>query len=255
MSWIPGRCANRLRSRRDALPGMIEVLEARALLADGITPSPGANLHAVAGVPITNAVFATYTDTDPTAPPGDVWRGLINFGDGHIDGPLIPVEKGDEFEFVDTHTYATPGTYTVTVMIAVPGSHEPNDNTVTLQVTVTGSAGSPTPTPIPNPTPTPPPRLTASGLSVKARADRTFHGSVAHVGENHARARDFTALIDWGDLSTPTPARIRAQDPGRFAVIGAHRYAAPGIYHLTITIGDGTGRQVIAAGRVRVIKG
>ncbi len=48
-------------------------------------------------------------------------------------GPLIPVEKGAGFEFVDTHTYKTPGTYTVTVMIAVPGSHAPNDNTVTTR--------------------------------------------------------------------------------------------------------------------------
>ena len=135
---------------------------------------------------------------DPTAPPGADWRALINFGDGHVDGPIIPVQKADGFEFVDTHTYATPGTYTVTVMIAVPGSHEANDNTVTMQVTVAGSTGLPTPTPTPTPTPpTPPPRLTATGLRFTARTDRTFHGSVAHVGEKQAKARDFSALIDW----------------------------------------------------------
>ena len=251
MSWIPGLYANRRRPRREALPGMIEILEARALLADGITASAGAALNAVAGVPITNAVFATFTVTDPTVSSGENWRALINFGDGHLDGPVIPVQKGDGFQFIDTHTYAKPGTYTVTIMIALPGSHQPNDNTVTMQVTVAGSTGSPTPTP--TPTSTPPPRLTATGLRLTARTDRTFHVSVARVGENQARVRDFSALIDWGDLSAPTPAQIRARGPGRFAVIGAHRYVAPGIYHLTIAIRDAAGQQVIAAGRVRVI--
>ena len=246
MSWIPGRFENRLRPRREALPGMIEILEARALLADGISPAPGAALSAVAGVPITNAVFATFTVTDPTVASGDNWRALINFGDGQVDGPVIPIPKGDGFEFVDTHTYAKPGTYTVTVLIALPGSHQPNDNTVTMQVTVAGSKGPPTPTPTPTPAPTPPPRLTATGLRLTARTGRTFHGSVAHLGEIPAKARDFGALIDWGDLSATTPGRIRAQGRGRFAVIGAHRYGAPGSYHLTIAIHDATGRQVIA---------
>jgi hypothetical protein len=232
---------------------MIEVLEARALLADGISASPGPALRAVAGVPVTNAVFATFTVTDPTVPPGENWRALINFGDGHLDGPVIPIQQGHGFAFADTHTYARPGTYTVTIMIARPGSHQPNDNTVTMQVTVGGSAGSPAPTPTPT-SPPPPPRLTATGLRFTARTNRIFHGGVAHVGENQARVQDVSALIDWGDLSTPTPAQIRASGPGRFAVIGAHRYAAPGIYHLTIAIRDAAGRQVFAAGRARVIK-
>jgi hypothetical protein len=46
---------------------MIEVLETRALLADGIAPAAGAPIGAVAGVPITNAVFATSTVSDPSA--------------------------------------------------------------------------------------------------------------------------------------------------------------------------------------------
>jgi hypothetical protein len=234
---------------------MIEVLEARALLADGISASPGPALSAVAGVPVTNAVFATFTVTDPTVPPGENWRALINFGDGHLDGPVIPIQQGHGFAFFDTHTYAKPGTYTVTIMIALPGSHQPNDNPVTMQVTVAGSAGSPMPTPTPTPSSSPPPpRLTATGLRFTARTERTFHGGVAHVGESRAGVQGVSAQIDWGDLSAPTPAQIRASGRGRFTVLGAHRYVAPGIYHLTIAIHDGAGRQITTSGRARVIK-
>src|SRR4029077_14552794 len=112
MSWIPELRGERRRRRIDSLPRTIELLETRVLLADGITAAAGPPINAVAGMPITNAVFATYTVTDPSGEPGDQWRALINFGDGHSDGPLIPVGKGDGFEFVDTHTYNTPGTYT-----------------------------------------------------------------------------------------------------------------------------------------------
>jgi hypothetical protein len=228
--------------------GLLEVLEPRVLCADGISPAPGPPIHAVAGVPISNAVFATYTVTDPTGAPGDQWRGLVNFGDGQVDGPLIPIAKDAGFEFVDTHTYRLPGTYTVTVMIALPGSHMPNDNTVTTTVTVAAATGMPTPTPT-----APPPTLAATGLTLKVRAGRTFHGSVATIHEARAVPRDFTATIDWGDLSPPTAARIRARGGGRFAVIGSHRYLAPGVYSVDVAIRDASGRQVFTASRMRVV--
>jgi hypothetical protein len=226
---------------------VIERLEARALRADGISPMPGPAQAAVVGVPIANAVFATYTVTDPMSAPGENWRALIDFGDGHRDGPVIPIQKDNGFELVDTHTYTAPGTYTVTIMIALPGSHNPNDNTVTTRVTVAAAAGSP------QPAPNPPPRLIATGLRLTARTGRTFQGSVAHLGEHQARPRDFSALIDWGDRSAATPGRIRARSPGRFTIIGAHRYAAPGIYHLTIAIRDAAGRSLNAESLARVI--
>lgn len=223
----------------------LERLEPRVLLADGITPAPGPPLQAIAGVPISNAVFATYTVTDASGPPGDQWRALINFGDGQLDGPLIPVARGEEFEFIDTHSYRAPGTYTVTVMIALPGSHMPNNNTVTTTVTVAASSGSPTPVPAPT--------LAAAGRSLTARAGRRFHGSVAGIHAAGAVARGFIATIDWGDLSPPTSARIRARGGGRFAVIGSHRYVAPGTYDVNVAIRNASGQQVVAASRIRVI--
>src|SRR5947209_5155600 len=143
MSWFVDAECSRRRIRRGAVLGNVDSLENRVLLADGITPLGGPPISALVGVPITNAILATYTVSDPSGQPGDQWRAHINFGDGQDDGPVIPVQKGAEFDFIDTHTYNAPGTYTVKVMIAEPGSHTPNDNIVETQVNVT--TGTPPP--------------------------------------------------------------------------------------------------------------
>jgi hypothetical protein len=247
MTWNPG--CNGGRRQNELLPTLVELLETRLLLADGITVAPGPSIAAVVGIPVTNAVLATYTVTDPSGEPGTQWRGLINFGDGRSDGPIIPVEHGDDFEFVDTHTYSAPGIYTVTVMIAVPGSQKPNDNTVTTQVTGTSSTPTPTPTPPPSP-----PRLAGSGLNSKVRGNKTFHATVARFSEPHAKAQEFQSIIAWGDQSAPTLGLIRARGRGRFVAIGSHRYVRPGIYNVAVEIEDGSGQKIVTASSVRVVK-
>jgi hypothetical protein len=258
MRRIPERSGQKRRGREAFRERTLDALESRALLADGITASAAVPLYAVAGVPIRNAVFASFTVTDPTASPGTQWRALINFGDGQSDGPVIPVEKGEEFEFVDTHTYKTPGNYTVTIMIALPGSMKPNDNTVTTKVTVSPSTGTPSPQPKPTSTPTPtsppPPPLRATGLKLKVRDGVAFRANLANLREAHAAARAFAATVAWGDQSVPTAATIRRRGPGRFTVIGTHRYHAPGIYQVNIAIRDASGQQVVTQSTVRVIK-
>ena len=252
MSSISAVDGNRRPRRAVLLSMMTEVLESRALLADGITPAGVSPLTAVVDVPLTNAIFATYTVSDPSGEPGTQWRALINFGDGHIDGPVIPVEKGSEFEFVDTHTYTAPGVYTVTIMIAVPGSHQPNDDTVTTKVTVTTS--SPISNPPPTPPPPPPPHLSASSVKLKARVNKTFHGQVAGFKEPGTKAREFQATIDWGDNSLPTIGQIRARGAGRFQVVGFHRYAERGVFHIAVRIAEADGETVVTNSTARVIR-
>jgi hypothetical protein len=211
-------------------------------MADGITALPGPLLSGSVGVPITDAIFATYSVTDPSGEPGDQWRALINFGDGQKDGMVIPVQKGEQFQFRDTHTYGAAGTYTVTVMIAVPGSHNPNDNIVTTQVTIT----QPAPTPTPTPTPTPNPPYMASGLTIRTRVDKELTGSVALFSEPKSKARDFQADINWGDQSVTEQGQIRVRGTGRYAVVGQHRYLNAGKYQATVTIRDASGREIAA---------
>jgi hypothetical protein len=70
MPWIRGLDEARRRGRIRSLPRTIEILETRALLADGISPAAGPAINAVAGVAITNADFASFTITDSTGEPG-----------------------------------------------------------------------------------------------------------------------------------------------------------------------------------------
>ena len=250
MSWF--RRLLGILPRRKGVPvaPALEILESRALLADGITAAAGPALTVVAGVPFNSAVFATYVVSDPSGGPGDQWRALINFGDGHSEGPLIPVENGSVFEFVDSHTYATPGIYDVTVMIAVPGSQKPNDNTVTMRVTVNSPTGSTNP----NPPPSQNTVLRAFGGSLKAKEKKAFSGEVARFTETGAKGHGFTALINWGDQSTPTAGRIRSVGNGRFQVFASHRYSSPGLFHVTIEIEDAKGDSAGAITTIHVRK-
>jgi hypothetical protein len=230
---------------------MIEVLESRVFLANGITPAGGPPITAVAGISITEAVFATYTISGSSGVPGTQWRAKITFGDGQIDKNVVPVQVAGGFEFVDSHIYTAPGTYTVTVMIAVPGSHMPDANIVTTQVTVSPSA----PTPIP--TATPPPAIgdfQARALNVRAKVNRTFHGDVARFSDPKTRAQQFRAIINWGDGSAPSTGQIRTRARGRFLVIGAHRYTQIGSFEAAVTIISAAGQEIAPLDAVRVTK-
>ncbi|HZW30677.1 MAG TPA: hypothetical protein VFF52_08230, partial [Isosphaeraceae bacterium] len=124
MNWITRVPADR-RRRVATLPAMIEVLETRALLADGITPAAGAHLSGTAGAALTNVVVATFTVTSSSVN-GATWRAKVDWGDGSSPDKNVASTAGPNgsFEFLDSHTYAAAGTYTVTVMIASPGSHK-----------------------------------------------------------------------------------------------------------------------------------
>jgi hypothetical protein len=229
---IGTRASDRNRRRRTlASPRAIECLEGRALLADGITPAPGAAIQATLGVPITNAVFATYTVSDSSGAPGTQWQAEIQFGDGQIDKHVIPVQAGGQFQIEDSHTYQAPGTYAVKIMIAVPGSHKPNDNVVITPVTVSlppSSIG----------------HFAASGRTFRAKANRTFHAAVARFSDPHTGAGQFSTLIFWGDESTPTAGQVRARGRGQFQVVGSHSYARTGPFNAFVTIQDATGHII-----------
>jgi hypothetical protein len=222
---------------------MVEVLEDRTLLADGITPTAGAPINAVVGVPITNAIFATYTVSDAAGAPGTQWRAQINFGDGQSAKMLVPVQDGGVFDIDSTHTYTAPGTYTVTVMIAGPGSNTPTDNTVATQVDVRS--------------PPPPPSsiepFQSSGLNGRTRVGGSYHKPIARFADPNSTPGEFGALIDWGDQSGPTPGQIKRQGRGRYEVVGMHRYPAPGVFPVTVTIRDAAGQVIAADGSVTVV--
>ena len=117
---------------------IVEPLENRILLADGINPLGGANINGMPGIAITGDVVATYTIADSSGDPGSKWRAKVDWGDGSVSdknvSPTSPVDG--VYSFADSHTYASAGNFTVTVQIAVPGSGTPNDNTVTFSAII-----------------------------------------------------------------------------------------------------------------------
>jgi hypothetical protein len=251
MRRFPGLDGSPRRKQAGALSGAIEALESRTLLDGGISAAAGPPIHAVAGVAITGAVFATFTITDVTGEPGTQWRALIVFGDGQNDRLVAPVLAGDQFEFLDSHTYKAPGTYDVTVMIAIPMSGNPTGNVVTTQVTVTAPTSTCSPTPVPSPSPTPPPstptsNFTASGLPLETPANRTFRRPLASFSAPGARAGQFHASIGWGDGSALVRGQVEGRGNGRFTVVGAHRFRQPGTFAVTVTIVDAAGHTVTA---------
>src|SRR5262249_44840440 len=109
--------APRLRRRRRSLANrVIEVLEMRVLLADGIQLFPGPTLIGSPGVALNNVLVAYFTITDSSGNPSSKWFSKIDWGDGTVSkrGPNIPGPSGT-FEFHGTHTYALPGVFSITV--------------------------------------------------------------------------------------------------------------------------------------------
>lgn len=413
MGWIPGFEDRRRRHKRDTVPRICEVLEPRVLLADGITAKPGAQINGSPGVPITNAVVATFSITDSSGQPGSKWNAQIIWGDGQSDKrvPSTP-GPGGTFQFIGSHTYDTANTYTITVMIAVPGSHMPNNNTVTLKAviknsatlqsiavtpanptialgttqqftatgtysdsstknitnqvtwasatpsvatisssglasavstgqtkisaTLTGVSGStnlsvnnatlaaitvtPTNASIPfgstqqftatgvftdhstqdlttqvawtssapsvatissaglatavaqghtsigatfrgvtgstdlTINPPPPPPFPIVGQKIQATVFKTVKTFVAYFKQPNTNSTQFHAFVDWGDHSKASRGHIHGVGPGRYAVLDAHRYVKPGIYHVTVTVGNGVGKKAKAQTLVRVIR-
>jgi hypothetical protein len=236
MVWFSNRDPRRRQRERRPRAWTIEGLETRALLADGIAASPGPALIATQGVPLANVTVATFAITDPSGAPGDKWQAKIDWGDGRSDLRVPPIPNPDgTFRFAGSHTYTETRSFTITVMIAVPRSMRPNENTVTTLATVTPAGPPPTSSP-----------LTATGTAFVARAGRTFRGLVASFAESGSRLRDFRARINWGDGSSASAGQIKGQGPGRFAVIGTHRFRPAGAFAVTIAISDRTGHTATA---------
>jgi PKD domain len=240
MKWTRDMFNKKYRKTAWFRPMTLDALETRSLLSLGITPLAGAPIHAVAGVAITDAILATYTVTSSSGEPGTQWRAQIDFGDGQVDKQIVPVEVGNVFEIVDSHTYSAAGNYTITVMIAAPQSKQPNSNVETVPVTVT------TPSAIGS--------FTSSGLGIKPKAGKTFHGNIARFSDPHTKASQFQAIINWGDGSTSTTGQIHTQGKGRFVVSGSHRYTTLGSFGITVTIQNVLGQEIAAESTADVIK-
>jgi hypothetical protein len=216
----------RTKSRLD-----VEGLKSRVVLDAGLTPGTS-----TAGTLVTGASLVSFTDGASPLPAND-YTATINWGDGTpLSGGTIS-ESGTTFTVAGSHDFgrtssAQPGgVYTVTVVITGDGQQVSTTTTATFGglnfiafeinpvlpielAPLEALAGSPT-----------------SGIGL---------GPFEAIPTPDPTA--YTAVVDWGDDSTPTAATIGAAGNGVLvAGTSGHTYAIGGNYDVTLTPRDSEG--------------
>jgi PKD repeat protein len=176
-----------------------------------------------------SGTIATFTDADRLSLPSD-FTATIDWGDGTTSTGVVSGGNGT-FAVDGTHTYMTAGEDTVTVTLAddAPGA-------ATATATSTANVGAVL-------------ALTLPGLVYEEGG----HPLDPHIGDltssnPNDTAASFTAMIDYGDGTAPSPLRI--VDPGGLGsfilatdLVNEHGYVDGGNYTATVTVtrtADGT---------------
>jgi virginiamycin B lyase len=215
--------------------------------ADYVSLSPG-YAWATAGSPVSGVGLANLAVADTAATPGG-YAATIDWGDGTVSaGTLVPLAQpfGDglaHFTIQGDHTYAHAGVYAYTVTVTRVGGG-------TLAST-TGSITAQDPSQF---------QVASFAPLLYATTGQPFAGNLPSFTSYNPNATtaDYTAVIDWGDGTQPTPGVV-IRDPwftsfsptlGQtvFDVVGAHTFAHAGTYtaKVTITQRDGKTSQELA---------
>jgi hypothetical protein len=103
-------------------------------IADAPLTGYSKNLTATHGVPLTNAVVASFTDADPAGVQGD-YAATIMWGDGTTAtaGTIVYNTSTGRFDVRGSHTFAKAGTFKISVTITDSGGSK---ITVTSTITV-----------------------------------------------------------------------------------------------------------------------
>lgn len=174
------------------------------------------------------------------------FSATVDWGDGTPIHSALLRQTSDGYSVSGTHTYVEEGAYTIVVVVTASiGS----SFSVVASATVSDAP------------------LTATGVSVSLSAGAssesrpvvagrpTGNVKVANLADFNpgGTASDFTARIDWGDGTTPTPGTVTAGVGGGFSVAGGHTYTARGDYGITVVITDDGGSQAAAVSTVSVL--
>jgi hypothetical protein len=154
------------------------------------------------------------------------FTATIDWGDATTTAGTI-IASGGGFAVEGTHTYAEEGSLSVAV---------------TITDTVNSDTANPTSTATIGDAP-----LVGVGLTFTPVEGVSYTGPVAAFGDGNTNPdiSDFSATIDWGDLSPTTAGTIIASGAG-FAVEGPHTYAEEGSFSVTATINDAGGSTTTA---------
>jgi uncharacterized protein (TIGR03118 family) len=192
----------------------VAVSNANALVAQGVSSSDPE------GRPF-NVLVATFSDGDGNTS-ATAYAATINWGDGvSSSGTITPA--GASFDVTGTHTYAQPGSFTITAVITdTDGSSATTTSTATVMGGVNG-------------------QLTVEGVNLNVTQGSAFNGLVATINDadGNTSPAAYTATIDWGD-STATPGTVVASGTG-FQVSASHTFATAGSFPISIAVHDSDG--------------
>ncbi|HEX7450431.1 MAG TPA: TIGR03118 family protein [Pirellulales bacterium] len=185
--------------------------------------SVGAEFSASPGTPF-NSVVATFSDTTTSG----AFPVTIDWGDGGSSAGVVTSIGGNRFLVSGSHTYASTGSFNVTVSIVDSQSN----STVATSTAVVGQASGGT--------------LSASGTAIAAQEGAVFNGAVATFtdGDGNTSAAAYTATIVWGDGFTTTGAVSAVS--GGFQVTGQHTYSDEGAAPVSVRIVDSDGATATA---------
>jgi hypothetical protein len=184
-----------------------------------LTASDGLPLTATEGMSFTDTV-ATFTDAYAAEPEGaNDFTAMIDWGDTMTSAGMITGSNG-QYTVTGTHTYAEETTNPRPITVTIT-----DDGGMTATAHTTASVADAA--------------LTATGMTITPAPGTPFNGTVAtftdaYPGEPDG-ARDFTAMIDWGDGVT-TAGTVGGSN-GSYTVSGMHTYfyGCPTVIIVTIT--------------------
>jgi cyclophilin family peptidyl-prolyl cis-trans isomerase len=215
------------------IPVTISVMEAGQAKPDTQTVIVGVGprkLTAVSGTPFTGTeaqalssiAVGSFTDTAVGAAVGD-YTVSINWGDGHVTSGSLAKGAGGVFTVSGTNTYAQAGRYPVNVTITLNSSL--GGNVATFATTAFISEAT----------------LTSQGVAVSSTAGQSLSNIVVATVQDanpNPILATFSAMIDWGDGSQPTPGVIQRAANGTIQVLGSHSYTSAGNFLITTTVRD-----------------
>ncbi len=206
--------------------GSVTVAENDALTGHGTTIS-GSPSQA-----LSNAVVATFSDTDTAAPASD-FTATIDWGDGTTSAGTVSGGSGT-FSVSGTHTYAADGHDTISVTL----SDDP-PGTATATATSAANIGL------------------AGQLVLTSATERVALPSntviATFIDPNLSdTAGSFTSTINWGDGTTTAGTIVGSN--GSFTVDGGHTYADEGNFSVVASLvrtsdndtGTGSGSVAVA---------
>ncbi len=198
-------------------------------LAAGTTPTaPTATAGTVTG----SVPLVTFTD-NPSPLTATDYTATINWGDGSaVSGGTISL-AGGVFTVSGSHNYASIGTYPITVSVV----GDDQQLTLTTAATVIGLTGTATV-----------PAATAGTLTVTTPVTFTSTGTTPVDTQ-------YTAVVDWGDGSTPSVAAVSQAGTVLIVTIPGHNYPLPGSDPLTVTVTDSQGVAVGSYGTTVTVNG